>query len=68
MGGKSAKMWTYLILFFVTIVAILIANFALSNPEVIRNLGSEPLATRYGFAVSDFFTYFINFNVLPVHS
>jgi len=37
MGGKSAKMWTYLILFFVIVVAILVANFAFSNPEVARN-------------------------------
>ena len=37
MGGKRAKMWTYLILFGVLIVGILVANFALSNPEVELN-------------------------------
>ncbi len=37
MGGKRAKMWTYLILFGVLIVGILVANFALSNPELAKN-------------------------------
>jgi len=37
MGGKRSKIWTYLILFGVLIVGVLIANFALSNPELARN-------------------------------
>ena len=37
MGGKRAKMWTYLILFGVLIVGILVANFAISNPELAKN-------------------------------
>jgi hypothetical protein len=37
MGGSRAKMWTYLILFGVLIVGILVANFALSNPDLAKN-------------------------------
>jgi hypothetical protein len=37
MGGSRAKMWTYLILAAVLIAGILVANFALSNPELARN-------------------------------
>jgi uncharacterized integral membrane protein len=37
MGGSRAKMWTYLILAVVLIVGILVANFALSNPDLARN-------------------------------
>lgn len=37
MGGNKAKMWTYLILAVVLILGIVVANFALSNPELARN-------------------------------
>lgn len=37
MGGKRAKMWTYLILFGVLIVGIVVANFAISNPDLAKN-------------------------------
>jgi hypothetical protein len=36
MGGSRAKMWTYLIFAVVLIVGILVANFALSNPDLAR--------------------------------
>jgi hypothetical protein len=37
MGGSRAKMWTYLIFAVVLVVGIVVANFALSNPEVARD-------------------------------
>lgn len=37
MGGSKAKMWTYLILAVVLVVGIVVANFALSNPDMARN-------------------------------
>jgi hypothetical protein len=37
MGGSRAKMWTYLIFAAVLIIGILVANFAVSNPEIARN-------------------------------
>lgn len=37
MGGKRSKVWTYLILFGVLIAGVLIANFALSNPDLAKN-------------------------------
>ena len=37
LGGKRSKLWTYLILGFVMLVLVLIANFALSNPEIAKN-------------------------------
>jgi hypothetical protein len=33
MGGRKSKVWTYLILAGVLIVGVVVANFALSNPE-----------------------------------
>ncbi len=49
MGGSRAKMWTYLIFAVVLVLGIVIANFALSNPELARNgmdafLGLPPWA------------------------
>jgi len=49
MGGSRAKMWTYLIFAVVLIVGIVVANFALSNPDLARNgmdafLGMPPWA------------------------
>lgn len=49
MGGSRAKMWTYLIFAVVLVLGIIIANFALSNPELARNgmdafLGLPPWA------------------------
>ncbi len=49
MGGKRAKMWTYLILFGVLLVGILVANFALSNPELAKN-GVDTVAGLPGWA------------------
>ena len=37
MGGSRAKMWTYLIFAVVLVVGILVANFAVSNPELAKN-------------------------------
>lgn len=37
MGGSKAKLWTYLILFGVLMVGVVVANFALSNPEMAQN-------------------------------
>lgn len=37
MGSGRAKMWTYLILAVVLVVGTLIANFAMSNPELAKN-------------------------------
>lgn len=37
MGGKRAKMWTYLIFAVVLIVGIVVANFAVSNPDLARD-------------------------------
>lgn len=37
MGGTRAKMWTYLIFAVVLVAGILVANFALSNPDLARN-------------------------------
>jgi uncharacterized integral membrane protein len=33
LGGRKAKLWTYLILGVLLCVAVLIANFAIKNPE-----------------------------------
>ncbi len=37
LGGKRSKVWTYMILFGVLIVAVIVANFALSNPDLAKN-------------------------------
>lgn len=37
MGTGKAKVWTYLILGIVLVVAIVIANFALTNPTLARD-------------------------------
>lgn len=37
LGSRKAKIWTYLILGIVIIVGVLIANFAIDNPELARN-------------------------------
>lgn len=37
MGTGKAKVWTYLILGVVLVVAIVVANFALANPTLARN-------------------------------
>jgi hypothetical protein len=34
MGGRKAKLWTYLILGLLLVVGILIFNFAIKNPEL----------------------------------
>lgn len=49
MGGKRSKIWTYLILFGVLIVGVVIANFALSNPELAKN-GVDQFLGLPGFA------------------
>ncbi len=37
MGSRKSKMWTYLILLLVLVVGVLVANLAMSNPEIARN-------------------------------
>jgi hypothetical protein len=37
MGGSKAKVWTYLILAGVLIVGVVVANFAISNPETAQS-------------------------------
>jgi hypothetical protein len=49
MGGKRSKIWTYLILFGVLIVGVLVANFALSNPDLAKN-GVDKFLGLPGFA------------------
>jgi hypothetical protein len=34
MGGKKAKLWTYIILLGVLIAGVVVVNFALKNPEL----------------------------------
>jgi hypothetical protein len=34
LGGKKAKLWTYIILLAVLIAGVLVVNFALKNPEL----------------------------------
>ncbi len=36
LGGKKAKVWTYIILLLVLVGAVLAANFAWSNPQLAR--------------------------------
>lgn len=37
LGGGKAKVWTYLILAVVLLVGVVIANFALTNPQTAKN-------------------------------
>ena len=34
MGGKKAKLWTYIILFGVLVLGVVVVNFAWKNPEL----------------------------------
>jgi len=34
MGGRKAKLWTYMILMAVLVIGAVIANFAVKNPEL----------------------------------
>ncbi len=43
LGGKKAKVWTYLILLVVLVVGVLIANLAWSNPELAQSGASSLL-------------------------
>ncbi|HTE51377.1 MAG TPA: hypothetical protein VK698_10970 [Kofleriaceae bacterium] len=36
LGGKKSKVWTYIILLVFLIVAVVVANFAWTNPEAAR--------------------------------
>lgn len=37
LGSTRSKVWTYLILFGVLVVGVLVANFVFSNPELAKN-------------------------------
>jgi hypothetical protein len=37
LGGRKAKIWTYLILGLVLAVGVIAANFAIANPELARD-------------------------------
>ncbi len=51
MGGRKAKIWTYLILGLVLVTGILIFNFALSNPDLAKS-GVKSIAGLPGWAFS----------------
>jgi hypothetical protein len=51
MGGRKAKIWTYLILGLVLVVAILVFSFALSNPELAKS-GVKSIAGLPAWAFS----------------
>lgn len=49
MGSGRAKMWTYFILAVVLVVGVVVANFAMNNPEMAKNgvdafMGLPPFA------------------------
>lgn len=55
MGGRKGKVWTYLILLAVLVVGVIVANFALSNPELAKQ-GVKSIAglPSWAFAVIAF--------------
>jgi hypothetical protein len=64
MGGSRAKMWTYLIFAVVLVVGILVANFAVSNPELAKHgmdafLGMPPWTFPLITAVVGLLVYFM---------
>jgi hypothetical protein len=51
MGGRKAKMWTYLIFGLVLVAAILVFSFAMSNPDLAKS-GVKSIAGLPAWAFS----------------
>ena len=75
MGTGKAKVWTYLILGVVLIVAIVVANFALANPTLAREgvdafMGMPPWAFPIigAMLVPDYKACCVNFRTRATHS